>query len=103
VRDPDAPELTLFALNRDLTQPLELEVDLRSFGPLEVENWSVLHDDDLQAVNTRDDPERVQPETRQGANLHNGRLRANLPEASWNVIRLEANNGECKGLGRIGG
>ena len=88
VRDADATELTLFTLNRAITEPLDLQIDLRSFNPLGVREWTVLQDDDLQAANTLEEPERVRPETAEGVSLENGRLRVNLPRASWNVIRL---------------
>jgi len=90
VRNAEATELTVFALNRALAEPLALDVDLRSFGPLGVREWSILRDDDLGAVNTAATPDRVQPQTAQGAMVAGGRLHATLPPASWNVLRLGA-------------
>lgn len=88
VRSEDAREISLFALNRDLEEPLELEVDLRSFGALHVEQWQVLRDDDLTATNRREDPDRLTPAPQEGAEVKNGQLTAVLPPASWNVLRL---------------
>ena len=92
VRDAEATGLTLFALNRALTEPLELAVDLRSFGPLKVSDWSVLREDDLSAINTATEPNRVCPKPAQGAVVDRGHLRATLQPASWNVIRLTGKN-----------
>ena len=88
IRNAAATELTLFALNRAVTAPLTLDVDLRSFAPLTVHDWSVLRDDDLRAVNTAAAPDRVRPQPATGATLAGGHLRATLAPLSWNVIRL---------------
>ncbi|MBS3762254.1 MAG: alpha-N-arabinofuranosidase [Planctomycetes bacterium] len=88
VRNESADELTLFAVNRDLDEPLDLEVDLRSFGELQAEQWQVLHNDNLKETNSPDEPERITPEIRTGGEVQAGKLRAPFPPASWNVIRL---------------
>ena len=88
VRNAEATELTVFALNRAVTEPLALDVDLRSFAPLAVREWSVLRDDDLSAINTAAAPNRVQPKFAQGAVVDGSHLRATLAPLSWNVIRL---------------
>ena len=80
--------LTLFALCRELAQAVEIDVDLRGFGPLRVAEAHVLHDGDLNACNTRDAPERVTPKALAGCTVEGARLRATLRPASWNVVRL---------------
>ncbi|HEX2998676.1 MAG TPA: alpha-N-arabinofuranosidase [Armatimonadota bacterium] len=85
---PETEELTLFCLNRDLSAPLPIAVDLRAFAPLQVQEWTVLRHDDLKAVNTKDAPNTVQPTAQTGAAVSDGHLTALLPAASWNVIRL---------------
>ena len=82
--------LTLFALNRDLTNEMSLEVTARGFAGLTVAEATTLHDDDLKAVNTRDAPERVKPSALSGVTVSADTIRATLPPASWNVIRLAA-------------
>ena len=47
-----------------------------------------LHDGDLEAANTKDEPERIKPAPLEGVALEGDRLRAMLPPASWNVVRL---------------
>lgn len=48
----------------------------------------MLHHDDVKAVNTETAPDTVKTMARQGGTLDGGRLKAVLPELSWNVIRL---------------
>ncbi len=81
--------LNLFALNRDLREPLALTVDLRGFGELRVAAWRALHDADLKAVNSAAQPGRVGLVDKTGAALARGTLAAQLPPASWNLLRLE--------------
>ena len=81
--------LTLFALNRNLSDPLPLEVDLRAFPALKSAEWTTLTHEDLHATNTSATPENVKPKTMIGASISEGKLTAVLPKASWNVIRLK--------------
>src|SRR3977135_1430022 len=53
--------LSLFLLNRDLTQEMEVSLDARSFGRLAVGEVLELRHDNLKATNTRDAAERVKP------------------------------------------
>ena len=88
MHDERAGSLTLFALNRSLDEALPLEVTARGFSGLAVAQALALHDRDLDAANTRDEPERIKPAPLEGVALEGDRLRALLPPASWNVIRL---------------
>ena len=47
-----------------------------------------LHDDGLDAANTKDDPLHIRPLPLKDVAVEGDRLRATLPPASWNVIRL---------------
>ncbi|WP_324789793.1 alpha-N-arabinofuranosidase [Streptomyces sp. H51] len=80
--------VTVFAVNRGRTGPLPLEVALGGLGLTSVVEHSALADDDPDARNTLDDPERVTPHTVQGTTLRDGTLTAVLEPLSWNVIRL---------------
>ena len=81
----DAGNVTIFAVNRDLTEPMVLDLDLRSFGDLRPAMHSVLHHDDMKAENTESAPDVVKPVVlpcpKPGEPLV-------LPAASWNVIRF---------------
>jgi alpha-L-arabinofuranosidase len=88
VHDDQAGTLTLFALNRSLDQEMALEATARGFSNLTVVQALTLHDDDLDATNTKDAPERIKPGLLEHVAVKNGHLRATLPRASWSVIRL---------------
>ncbi|HMR32130.1 MAG TPA: alpha-N-arabinofuranosidase [Geminicoccaceae bacterium] len=81
--------LTLFALNRHLGEEMPLDVLAKGFPGLSVERATVLRDNDLSAVNSRQAPERVRPATLAGVSVEGERIRATLPPASWNVVRLK--------------
>ncbi|WFU44240.1 alpha-N-arabinofuranosidase [Bradyrhizobium sp. CB82] len=82
--------LSLFLLNRDLKQEMEVNVEARGFGHVAVSQAIELRHDDLQATNTKNAPERVKPAPLQESAIEGGRLRAHLSPASWNVIHLSA-------------
>jgi len=86
--DDDTGDLCLFAVNRSTTETLPLTADVRGFGALQIAEHSVLADDDLQARNTVEHPDRVVPRSGTGARLQDGQLTVGLPPASWNVFRL---------------
>ncbi|QYR21340.1 alpha-N-arabinofuranosidase [Paenibacillus sp. sptzw28] len=89
VHNEEKGEVTVFAVNRHLTDSLPLEVDLRSFGDCRLIEHIVLEHDDLKAANTIDAPDRVAPHTRGSAAVDGSRIEATLGKASWNVIRLK--------------
>jgi len=88
VYNEEKNEVTVFAVNRDLENALPLEVDLRSFGACRVIEHIVLENDDLKAVNTATQSNRVQPHAGGSAKADGNRVTAQLGKASWNVIRV---------------
>ncbi|MDQ0931195.1 arabinosylfuranosidase ArfA [Streptomyces turgidiscabies] len=84
----DDGTVTVFAVNRDRTRPLPLEVVLNGLELTSVVEHSAIADADPDARNTRDDPERVTPHAVAGTTLRDGGLTAVLEPLSWNVIRL---------------
>jgi alpha-N-arabinofuranosidase len=86
--DDDSGDVCLFAVNRSTTETLPVTADVRGFGALQIAEHSVLADDDLQARNTAEQPDRVVPRRGDGARLADGQLTVGLPPASWNVLRL---------------
>jgi alpha-N-arabinofuranosidase len=86
--DPSTGEVTVFAVNRHLSEPVELTVSVDGFGPaLQItESWTLT--DDLYATNTADDPDRVVPQPTKSVTVADGVLRATLPPASWTAIHL---------------
>jgi alpha-N-arabinofuranosidase len=88
VYDAENGELKLFAVNRHLEEPLELLLDLSSFGPLKILECSTLHHPDLKAGNTLEQPDNIAPQSNDKAHLDTQQLTVELPSASWNMIRL---------------
>jgi len=84
----DDGSVTIFAVNRDMQEDIELACDLRAFGDLKVLEHIVLHHDDVKAVNTEAAPDTVAPAKGQGGAVDGGKLNVVLPALSWNVIRL---------------
>ena len=80
--------LTVFALNRNTADPLTLEAKLGGYSGLRVCEHLVLHHDDPEAVNTAD-AQPVAPVRADLAAADGDTLTAQLPAASWNVIRLK--------------
>ncbi len=80
--------MSLFLLNRDLEGGMSVSIDARGFGPLAVAEAHELRHDDLKAINSKGEPEKVAPVRLAGVSIENGTIRAALKPASWNVIRL---------------
>ncbi|HXT80619.1 MAG TPA: alpha-N-arabinofuranosidase [Acetobacteraceae bacterium] len=90
VEDEATGAVTLFALNRHLSEEMPLRVAMPGFRCGSVRAARSLHDADLGAVNTKDRPDRVRPLPLDGAEFKERLLHASLPPASWNMIRLAA-------------
>jgi alpha-N-arabinofuranosidase len=89
VIDDATGAVTVFAVNRSQTESLPLEIGLRGLSVGRVVEHSVLADDDPDAVNSLQDPDRVTPHSVDGTAVgEDGTLRATLKPLSWNVIRL---------------
>ncbi len=80
--------LSLFLLNRDLKQGVNVTVDARNFGGLKVVEADELHEDDLKAINSKTDPLRVKPRKLDGVQVSGGKITLALKPASWNVVKL---------------
>jgi alpha-N-arabinofuranosidase len=86
VHDEATGAATIFALNRSIDQPMELEVELRGMGGRRLVETHELHHDDLKAVNSKESPDSVAPVAHPAATLEGGRLKAKLKPLSWNVF-----------------
>jgi len=80
--------LTLFAVNKDLEENMEVTCDLRQFADYKIEEHIVMTHDDLKAENTEVNPDNVVPVNGGMSNIEQGRLTAVFGKKSWNVIRL---------------
>jgi len=89
----DAGGVSVFVVNRSLTESVDLRLDLSAvtaqFGrALSVTESHLLHEDDMYAANTLTDPERVGVRPLDGAAADGDALTATLPPVSWAAVRL---------------
>ncbi len=84
----DKGEVTVFCVNRDMSEDCVLDLDLRSFGPLVMTEHIAMHHDDVQAVNTEENPENVVPLNVPVSKVEDGKAEVCLQSLSWNVLRF---------------
>ncbi len=91
VDNPADGTTTIFALNRHLTETLDLTAELRGLGTGRtlVEASELAHAN-LKAVNSRDQPNTVAPRANADVAVDGERVTARLKPASWNVIVTRA-------------
>ncbi len=86
--DQESGSLTVFAVNRSLTAPADLHIEVAAQDrSVELTEHLCLADDDLSATNTAGDPERVVPRPGTSALSERG-LTVTLPPVSWHCVRL---------------
>ncbi len=90
VYNEEAEELTIFAVNRNLDEDLELNLDIRSFDDYKMKEHIVMTNNDLKAVNTPE-KENVYPVYAENEAISDGKANIILKKASWNVIRFNKN------------
>ena len=78
--------LSVFALNRSVTEDLLLEADLRSLPGYELKQHIVLKNENPKAINTLETPDTVAPSAGSLGTLDQGILSVSLPKMSWNVL-----------------
>lgn len=85
--------LTIFAVNRNLSEDQEFLLDIRSFGKMSVLEKLALVSEDLKAENSLH-KERVKPIRDLNINVDEKGIKTVLKKASWNVIRLKKGAGD---------
>jgi alpha-L-arabinofuranosidase len=88
--DPETGAVALFLVNRDQSEAHEVSVDISAVSGLTVIESVSLWDEDRNAKNTLEDPERVGLKTNDSAVIDGGRLTVTLPPVSWTAISLSA-------------
>ncbi|MEV8099534.1 alpha-N-arabinofuranosidase [Kitasatospora sp. NPDC085879] len=78
----------LFLVNRGLSQPAQVTVDVRSLGSSRILEALTLADQDVYAKNTLAEPNRVVPHTNPNATMTDGVLTIELPPVSWTAVAL---------------
>lgn len=86
--DPETGDVVVFVVNRSIDDELELAVDVRGAGDLQlVEAITFAHSDTMWQA-TADDPDTVLPRGNDSAAVDGERLTAMLPSVSWSMLRL---------------
>lgn len=89
VWDDEKDEVTVFAVNRSLTDDIVMECDLRSFSSYELLEHIVLENSDMKAVNTSS-AQNVCPVSVSDRTVKDGGIfKSKLSKTSWNVIRFK--------------
>ena len=88
VHNEEKEELTVFAVNKNLTDDIVTSIDLRSFEGYELVEHITLHHDDVNAVNTEENPNNIFPQSNGKTKVDGGVAESVLGRASWNVIRF---------------
>jgi alpha-N-arabinofuranosidase len=95
VHNEEQNELTVFAVNRNLNEPLDLGLCLENFEGFRLQEHITLNHPDPKAVNAAGD-EKVKPKALPlphfpglAEKQNGGCLEIRLPAASWNVLRFK--------------
>ncbi|GAB3834990.1 alpha-N-arabinofuranosidase [Dactylosporangium cerinum] len=88
--EPDTGGLVLFAVNRSMTEPVGLTVDLRGFPRLRTVEAVTLANPDHTWSATADDATTVLPRPNTSATQDGDDVRVELPPVSWTMLRLDA-------------
>lgn len=81
--------VTLFIVNRHLTEPAELDTGLTGFGGARLVEHKVMQGHDLRATNGPDKPDAIAPQDGSGLGIEDGALKGTLQPLSYHMIRLE--------------
>lgn len=87
-RDAEAGASAVFLVNRSQTDAVELRVDAATLGASRVVSAVTLTDDDLDAANTLEQPDRIGLAPNASAALADGTLTIVLPPVSWTAVEL---------------
>lgn len=88
VMDEESENLTLFAVNKDLEEDMEIRCDLRQFAEYRALEQVILNHDDLKAVNTEENPNNVAPKNITPDQPDSGIFTTKIPRQSWTAIRF---------------
>jgi alpha-N-arabinofuranosidase len=80
--------VVLLAVNRDESEELVLDVDLRAMPRVSIGRHLALWDADPAAVNSSAQPDRVSPRARDDVKVLDGHVEIVLPPMSWNIVRF---------------
>ncbi|GAB3632889.1 alpha-N-arabinofuranosidase [Microbacterium shaanxiense] len=86
--DAETGRSAVFLVNRSVTDPITVTIDVAGLGDISVLESHMLSDADIYAKNTLEERERVAPRPNETVSLAGGALTIVLPPVSWNAIAL---------------
>ncbi|HWU16956.1 MAG TPA: alpha-L-arabinofuranosidase C-terminal domain-containing protein [Devosia sp.] len=87
LHDDATGQTVIFALNRNLEEPMDLSVALKGLGAeRRITATHEIANADLKATNTKDNPDNIRPGTIALVRIDGETVNASLKPASWNVI-----------------
>ncbi len=89
VLNQEAGEVSIFVLNCDQQDDVEVSLDFRSFGRVNSIEHVVLKGNDLSATNSFQEPEKVKPVSLGITGLQTNQVDVVLSKLSWNVLRFK--------------
>lgn len=87
--DAEEGRVAVFVVNRNPAESVDFSTDLAGFGDVTLTESRLMWDEDLFAVNTMAEPDRVVPRPHTSAEVDGTVLRAQLPPASWSMFVLQ--------------
>ena len=87
VYNEEKEELTIFAVNRNINEDIQMTADVRGLEGYQLKEHIVLENSDMKLCNGAGQ-ELVFPKTVEQSSLEGGMMTSMLHKASWNVIRL---------------
>ena len=87
VYNEEKEELTIFAVNRNINEDIQVTADVRGLEGYQLKEHIVLENSDMKLCNGAGQ-ELVFPKTVEQSSLEGGMMISMLHKASWNVIRL---------------
>ncbi|KRE64160.1 arabinosylfuranosidase ArfA [Paenibacillus sp. Soil750] len=96
VFDDDSGVLTVFAVNRSLSEELEMNLELRGFDALIGHESIVVQHENPSAYNKADAPDTIVPRNGFVPLVNDNRLSTRLLPLSWNVWRFKPAGGNRK-------
>jgi alpha-N-arabinofuranosidase len=88
--DPATGQRSLFVLNRDLSKPRTVEIAWEDSAPSRIVNSMVLTGDNLKAVNSFKEPDKVKPQPFEKPSASNGHTRFEVPARSYTILQWSA-------------
>ena len=80
--------LTFFCINRHPTDAIAIELSVEGFGEAKSVEHTLIKHDNLEAKNTRDNPDNVKPVEGRGATLRENGVALEVPAHSYSMITV---------------